>query len=256
MNTINLSFISIISAVSILGCAANETGPVAEGSLVVAYADPGRGVAAVWDDGVDRLELRAWTDASGMVRSTITDRGHIVTRLEIPLAAATDVSDQLGPRARDEAWSKTHRDGDPKRWLQLMPVYEQALASLYTLTEDLGDSSLRMALPWHEEVLARLVVGDALDSTADDACLDGEGPVHTNLVHRPELMGVRAKAAGERGGGAELPADGSAELACDLGCSWYDICCHHDEACAACDRWWCGWSCTRGCSGGDCGGGR
>lgn len=233
------------------GSAAQPAGATSAdgGALRLVRADPTWGVSATWDDGTTRLALQAELDQA-TVRSTITEGGRVVTRLEVPLAGAGDLADDLGPLAlemsRDQALVAV--DAAMKDHLRdLLPVYAKALSALYQRTEALGDSSLRMALPWHEEVLARLVLDGADDEAALAPCPKNEGPVHTAFMHRPELTSLMRTMRVKAGLAAPL---------CDLGCSWYDICCYHDEACVYCDHWWCGWSCVPGCFGGDCGGGR
>jgi hypothetical protein len=235
------------------------TGPstgalLTDGPLTLFYANARQGISAIWVDGSQHLELQAFLDTKGIVQSTITEHGQVVTRLALPFAKTGELATKVGPLAlgasKDQALIPTDQAGkDHLR--QLLPVYAKALTALYRVTDNLGDSSLHMALPWNEEVLARLVVGTVSGIDAESPCPD-QGIVHTNLMHAPQLTDLTATVQIESTG----HSGATAAPACNLGCSWYDVCCLHDQACAWCDHWYCGWCCVPGCFGGECGCGR
>jgi hypothetical protein len=224
---------------------------VVDGPLALQSADAKQGVAATWDDGTHQLELSAFVDAQGIVQSTISSNGHVITRLAIPFAKTADLSAKIGPLALAASKDAKLIPASPAaeaQLKQLLPVYAQALTSLFRLTDSLGDNSLHMALPWHEEVLARLVVGPVAETDPEAPCPD-IGIVHTKLMHAPELTALMQGATYKASGSGA----GVATASCNLGCSWYDVCCLHDQACVNCDHWWCGWCCVPGCFGGECG---
>jgi hypothetical protein len=225
---------------------------VSEKPLHILYADANRGIAAYWDDGTERLEMRAIVDVKeGLIQSTITDHGKIVTRMVVPLGTAISVKDQVGPMALASAQDASLLPVDSAasdRLKVLLPLYAKMLDELFAKTSDLNDSALRMALPWNEEVLARLVLRATLSSDSELACPEHNSAVHTKLMHSPELLAILHV-------GPQTGDRGIAQSQCNLNCAWYDVCCQHDQACVYCDHWWCGWSCVPGCFGGNCGGG-
>jgi hypothetical protein len=220
-------------------------------ALHVVFAQADRGVSAIWNNGAEHLELQAFVH-DGMVDSTIIDHGRALTHLVVPLANASDLADKLGPAAlaasREPALIPADQAAQD-HLRQMLPIYAKALDELYVKTDALGSSSLRMALPWHEEVLARLVIGDVPNIDGEAACPELNSALHTKLMHAPELTGLLQNAQQRSGSPIASPR-------CNLGCAWYDVCCLHDQACVYCDHWWCGWSCVPGCFGGECGGGR
>ena len=234
-----------------VGCTAGVEGtdPVVEAptvdGLVIDRLDPASEIDATFTADGTSIRLRALVQGDSVV-STISQNGTTLTRLVVPVGTDRDVGDSLGGLVR-AASADSVRGVD---YEALAPTYVQAVQALFEETKVLDRSTLRFALMWHEEVIVRIVPNPdaeaaSVDMAWDDTIYtlddDPDMPLHTNFMASPHLRPFRA------GGG---------ELRCDLNCSWYDVCCWHDQWCVNCNHWACGPTCVPGCFGGDCGGGR
>ncbi len=234
-----------------VGCTGDITGdvppedsaPEVDG-LTIDRLDPATGIEATFVQGDVVLVLRA--DVQGdRVASTIARDGVVLTRLVVPAGTDRDVGSALGALVRTASEDRAPGVDYPA----VAAVYVRALQALFEATDDLDRSTTRFALMWHEEVIMRMVPNPDADTASmdiawDDAIYtlddDPDMPLHTNFMAAPHLGAYRAAGA----------------LRCNLNCSWYDVCCWHDQWCVNCDRWYCGPTCVPGCFGGDCGGGR
>jgi len=243
-----------LGAFLVLGACASDTeqtGPIEEGFTLI-EADKDRGVSATYRAGDVALRLQSKVVGDNVEARVTTEDGRVLTQLTVPLGDDTKVGSSLGPLARASANAQI-KSGLNMTPSAMVPAYMDALQALHGATKDLDRSTVRFAIFWQYEVLIRMLPADpnanaSVDTDWDDSVydLDGKGEfVHTNLIYSANVRSFQAQ-----------PAPDAAAAKCDLGCSWYDVCCHHDEACVNCDRWYCSRWCVPGCFGGDCGGGR
>ena len=217
--------------------------PIAQGFELHTMDSLG-GIYATYRAGDVALRLESIVDGDNVEATVRTEDNQLITSLTVAIGVDQDIAADLGTLARAAAAVPSAVPS-----AELLPHYSAALQEMFDATGKLDRSTVRMALLWQEEVLIRrLAVDTERDTWWDDQPynLDGDDVlVHTNLMVAPHVQAFRSFAS-------EV-ADAEK---CDLGCSWYDVCCHHDEACVNCGPWYCSTWCVVGCFGGDCGGGR
>jgi len=244
----SLSTVVLGSVVLVSACVGEVTAPdpieIEQGFHLLRADDSG--VLATYMEGDVAFIMQSRATDDGMVVASVrTDSGEILTQLTVPRGQDVDVRN-LGALARASA----ERIGmAPARAGELVAPYDEALQQLFVAADRLGRSTVLFSLLWQEEVLIRMLPPDPTITSSEDLWyadqvydLDNPNdPVHTTLMYSPHVTSFRNLAHKET-------------FQCDLHCAWWDVCCHHDQACVYCNHWYCGWDCCPGCFGGDCGG--
>jgi hypothetical protein len=187
------------------------------------------------------IELDAWVDDDGAVHSSIA-RANGATITELTLSPGAEVGGQVIAAAAASSDAVLTVARDSAGFQRLRAAYRDATNQLFERTESLGFSDLRMALPYHTQML--IAVGDPGDReyTGCTPCESENAPFHCQEEHDGGGDG-----GGGGGGGGEDP-----EELYRTSCGVNFACWVHDWACCTCGHWTCGWGCTWGCGDGFC----